>query len=384
MALARLAADHQKSGAAEVLAVTIDHGLRSGSASEAARVSEWCQAIGLAHQTLQWVGVKPTSGVQEAARNARYKLLCEAALENDCSAVLTAHTRDDQAETVFMRLARSAMASASMIANGAAEPVTLMRPFLGVSRRALKATLKAYTQGYVSDPGNDDPTFERIKTRALLAALEEQNLLSRQVLLKTAERSRQACALFAEEEHRSFDRASGVFHHSGAAEIKASFLRATSAGLLLRQLIFAASGANHPPGEDQVKAAIDDLMQKGAVTLSGAMLRQRGDKVWIYREPAALLGRSGVAPIQSLTLRAGEKRLWDGRFILFNMSGQSLQILPSGMTDEKKLQSKDAPSEAFETAPALRSDGVALRAGHDYVVKSLLQERFFRQVNRFQ
>ena len=108
MALARLAADHQRSGAAEIAAFTVDHGLRPESADEAAKVAKWCKAAGLKHQILKWTGEKPTSGIQEAARNARYRLLCNAVLENNCSAILTAHTSDDQAETVFMRLTRGA------------------------------------------------------------------------------------------------------------------------------------------------------------------------------------------------------------------------------------------------------------------------------------
>ena len=391
MALARLAADHQRSGAAGIIALTIDHGLRVESTEEAAQTAAWCRAAGLNHETLRWTGVKPTAGVQEAARNARYKLLCDAALKHHCSAILTAHTSDDQAETVFMRMARgagprglSAMASSSMIANGAREPVGLLRPFLGVTRNALKATLKNYEQDYVSDPGNDDPAFERIRARALLAALTEQGHLSREALLLTAERSRQAVFVMEREEQRSFNRAGGVFHHWGGVELNASFLQASSASLLLRQVIFAVSGSGQPPRENQVSGAINDLQASGAATLAGAVMRNRNDKVWVYREPAALLGRAGVAPVEPMRVGAGERRLWDGRLAVQNLSDQSLSLAPMGADAGNAVRMEEAPSDAVRSVPVVVNEDELLVSGRDYVLKSLAQERFFRRVNRFQ
>ena len=244
--------------------------------------------------------------------------------------------------------------------------------------------MKNFGQDHVSDPGNNDPNFERIKTRALLAALEEQHLLSRQALLKTAERARQARAVLTAEECRSFDRAGGVFHHWGGVELSASCLAEATAGLLLRQVIYAVSGASQPPGEDQTALAVDDLRAKGVATLSGTVLRQRSDAVWIYREPAALLGRAGVAPSKPLEVMAGEAQLWDGRFAIRNISGRPLKIGPYGADSGDKLSTPDAPAEAFHSVPAIHSDGSALRQGRDYILKSLIKERFFRRVNRFQ
>ena len=199
MALARLAAEYAVKTGNSVLALTVDHGLREESGAEAKRVADWCAAIGLAHKTLIWTGEKPKTGIQEAAREARYGLLVRAAQEAGFDALLTAHSADDQAETIFMRLTRgagprglSAMREVTYIAAGAGERIRLVRPLLRYSRARLTSTVKAYGQRYVDDPSNDDPVYERIRTRALLAALGQQNILTQKSLLRCADRMRKA------------------------------------------------------------------------------------------------------------------------------------------------------------------------------------------------
>jgi len=89
-----------------LMAVTVDHGLRKEAKRETAAVAKLARKLGLRHRTLRWTGAKPKTGLQEAARAARYRLLADAAHELGASHVLTAHTLDDQAETVLMRMSR--------------------------------------------------------------------------------------------------------------------------------------------------------------------------------------------------------------------------------------------------------------------------------------
>ena len=90
----------------KLIAVTIDHGLRPESRREAAAVKKLARRLGVAHRTVRWRGEKPRSGIQEAAREARYRLLAQQAARAGFAHIVTAHTLDDQAETLLFRLAR--------------------------------------------------------------------------------------------------------------------------------------------------------------------------------------------------------------------------------------------------------------------------------------
>ena len=90
----------------KLVAVTVDHGLRKESKREAAAVARLARKLKVAHRTLRWTGAKPATGLQKAARAARYRLLAHAARQAHAAYILTAHTLDDQAETVLIRMSR--------------------------------------------------------------------------------------------------------------------------------------------------------------------------------------------------------------------------------------------------------------------------------------
>ncbi len=156
-----------------LVAVTVDHGLRVEAAAEARDVKRLARTLDLTHRTLRWTGEKPKTGLPAAARTARYRLLAQAARASGATHILTAHTRDDQAETLLMRLLRgSGIAGlAAMARESERDGVLLARPFLHVSKSQLVATLKKAKIGFADDPTNRDTNFTRPRLREIMPVL---------------------------------------------------------------------------------------------------------------------------------------------------------------------------------------------------------------------
>jgi tRNA(Ile)-lysidine synthase len=161
-----------------LVAVTVDHGLRPGAAAEARDVAQLAVALGIAHQTVRWSGEKPSSGIQEAAREQRYRLLAAAARREGARHILVAHTRDDQAETVVFRLARGSGLTGlgGMTRLTPRDDLIVVRPLLEVPKARLVATLKAGGVAYAEDPSNVDARFARTRLRRLMPALSAEGL----------------------------------------------------------------------------------------------------------------------------------------------------------------------------------------------------------------
>ena len=162
----------------ELVAATIDHRLRRESKTESAVVAKLAKKLGLRHRTLVWSGKKPKTGLQQAAREARYRLLVGLAQKLKADAIATAHTLDDQAETILMRLARGSGLSglAGIRRRSEREGVTLARPFLKLPKTRLLATLKKAGIAFAEDPTNRDPRFARPRLRRIAGVLAEEGL----------------------------------------------------------------------------------------------------------------------------------------------------------------------------------------------------------------
>lgn len=158
---------------------TINHGLRPEAAVECAHVCAAAKRLGLPCDVLIWAGEKPRTGIQAAARAARYRLLADHARATGATGVVTAHTRSDQSETVLMRFLHGSgpmglrgMADRSVGADG----VPILRPLLWEDRDRLDATARASGLEPLQDPSNEDGRFERVRVRRLLTLLEAEGL----------------------------------------------------------------------------------------------------------------------------------------------------------------------------------------------------------------
>ncbi len=156
-----------------VLGVTVDHGLQDGSRERAQRVVAQMAELGADETLTATVTVDPGGlGVEAAARRARYAVLDEIAQRFEAT-VLLGHTRDDQAETVLLGLARGSGGRSLAGMRRAFGPYR--RPLLDVGRLDTETACRAEGIEFWEDPHNVDPAFTRVRVRTrVLPVLEDQ------------------------------------------------------------------------------------------------------------------------------------------------------------------------------------------------------------------
>ncbi len=297
LALAILAERWARARGGGVTALVVDHGLRPDSAAEARRVGAWLAARGIAHALLEWRGPKPATGIQEAARAARYALLAEWCRAHRHLHLLTAHHRDDQAETVLIRRRAGSGPDglAGMPAVRELAGCRLLRPLLGIARPRLAALLDALGQDFVRDPSNADPAFERARLRlagapAAAAALAEARGFAR------ARTAREAA--FAAAAARQV-----ALYPAGFAVVAAA-----AGAELLGRLAHTVGGAPYPPRRERVARLHESLAARPdrARTLGGCRFVPWRGRIVVVRE----LGLA-AAPVD---LAAAGAVVWDRRF----------------------------------------------------------------------
>ncbi len=324
MALMRLAAAWATGKSVSVLSV--DHGLREGSDAEAAQVAQWADASGLDHHTLTWVGAKPATGLQAKARQARYDLMAGWCKAHGAEALLTAHTLDDQAETVLMRLKRtlSPASLAGIPALGHWDGVPLVRPLLSCARAGLRAHLEGHGQPWIDDPSNDDPRFERVRVRQQLAGMA-----TGKEMVERLARLGQACS----EADRMLQRCSDQWlqlwlSEDDAGVCFAPLIEFTNLPEALQHRILARivrhyGGGKLKPEPAELARLCHWLANGGPqrCTLAGAIVGRRKREFWVTREA------SRIDPVP-VTMHDGAPILWDGRFLVEAPNGAT--VGPSG------------------------------------------------------
>lgn len=362
VALALLADTWARAQGGRITALTVDHRLRPESAAEAAQVGRWLAARGIAHCCLPREGPPPRGDVQAQARAARYRLLeawCEAA---GVLHLLTAHHREDQAETLLLRLARGSgldgLAGMAAVAEHAA--CRVLRPLLGTPRARLRATLAAAGQAWIEDPSNRDPAYARSRLRAAAAALAAAGLTADRLAATAAQLARARAAL--EAQVAALLAAAVALHPAGFARLDAAALRRAPEEVGLRALaalVATIGGAEFPPRLERLVRLYRRLPDglAGGRTLGGCRLLPRRGGVLVCREPAAMAPPIAAVP--------GGRVHWDGRFVLSLPQhepslGFTLGALGSDARSIARAAAK-LPPAARPTLPALR-DAIGLAA----------------------
>lgn len=275
-----------------LLAVTVDHGLRPEAAREAREVKRLAAEWGIDHRTCRWRGAKPETGVPAAAREARYALLAQAARRFGAPLVVTAHTRDDQAETLLMRLTRgSGLAGLGAMAEAAErDGVTLLRPLLDIDKARLVATLKRAGIGYADDPTNRDHRYARPRLRALMPQLAAEGADARSLARLAARLARANAALELMTDGAARYLAG---RRSVRPGVEAAAFAALAEEIRVRLLMRAINAAGHegPAELGKVEALASALAEAGARgaalrrTLAGALIRLERGRIEVRAAP---------------------------------------------------------------------------------------------------
>ncbi len=330
-----------------VMVATVDHGLRPESRAEADWVSTQAARLGLAHRTLCWRQPNATTGLQAAAREARYQLLrrlAEAQPAQPCAIVL-AHQLDDVAETLLMRLARgSGIDGLASIAPerglapdefgapdlaATAAGVQILRPLLSIPRTRLQATLRQLAAAWLDDPSNDCAAFERVRLRQAQATLNSVGLSNAKLALSAQRlaRAREAVDWAAQTLVSNT-----VCLHDGAyAAIAFQAWSAAPRELRIKTLsriIARFGGTARPPRLSQLEALEQRLLAGStevrdramAATLCGCHLELAQGELRVFREH----GRTGLPEVR---IAPGQTALWDRRFLVHTEATHAAPVI---------------------------------------------------------
>ena len=298
-----------------LVALTVDHGLRAESKREARWVAARLRGRGPEHRILTWrPEARPEANIQAAARAARIALLTAWCVRHHVPFLALAQHRDDQAETLLLRLGRGSGLDglAAMPARAESAGVALLRPLLSVPKARLEATLRARGQDWIEDPSNRNRRHGRARLRALLPDLATEGLTPERLAATAARLGRARAAL---EDRVTARLAEAVFlHPAGFARADAARLLAGPEEVALRalgRLVQCVGGQAHTPRLDRLERLLARLRDESAsATLGGCGLLRRGGGapgLLVVREA----GRIAPEPL------GGRKALhWDGRFEL--------------------------------------------------------------------
>jgi len=293
VALMHAMADWAVSVGRDLEVVTVNHGLRPGAAAEAEFVAKLCAGLGLQHTILQWQGWDRQGNLQNAARLARRGLIAEWALARGIQTVGLGHTRDDQAETFLMRLARGSGVDglAAIYPEHKSEGVLWLRPLLSRRRAELREYLLSCEIVWVDDPSNEDTRFDRVKMRQAMVMLDDLGL-GVDVLSDTATRMQRA-RLALEQTTLEFANAVAIPFDSGVVRVQLAGFLAAPEELQLRLLAHAlgwVGSAVYRPRLHSLERLLAGIGGRKQQTLAGCLVGPIGTDVFeVCREPNAVV-----------------------------------------------------------------------------------------------
>lgn len=331
----------------KVAAVTVDHGLRTEAADEAAGVARFCESLGISHTILRWEHGVVTGNLMNEAREARERLIRDWALAQGIVHVAVGHTADDQAETFLMGLARASGLDglAGMRSFWRRDGVKWSRPLLHHSRADLRAYLVRNGISWVDDPTNEDDRFTRIKARNVLAALAPLGItvesLERSVSHLSVARHALKDTLLAAVKSQVQETAGGLAISEAAytalpMDIRRRFLMASVAWL---------SGGKYAPREAKQANLLFAINSSKDATLNGCRFRCKRGAIAMHREPNAVVG-----------VVSTPDQLWDKRWRVDGPAEPGLEVRAlgaEGLRACKDWRATGISRDALVVSPAI-------------------------------
>lgn len=372
LALVFLAAEWCRARNGEVIALTVDHKLRTESATESAQVATWMANYGIAHHVLAWEGPKPATGIQDAARQARYQLLTTWCRTQGILHLLLGHHADDQAETVVFRTNRHSGPDglAGMASLVELPHLRLLRPLLNLRRDTLRHDLQQRAQDFLNDPSNTDPRFTRVRLRKTMdeaARLDAIALAHESAARRT----------LSENQTTSILAAGATVDPHGFVSLDVTDLGSTDDASLmqiLRRLALCVGTQGYPPRTERLQSLMAWLRQgltnpsaSRQCTLGGCCWslrrQQKFLQLMVRREPGACAPALPVSLLSSGTITS-QAVLWDERFLIemslfcsdegpfiIDAFGRQLPLLPKNLPEGAV---PDLPAMVRDTLPIIK------------------------------
>jgi len=351
VALLHLCDGWARSRGRDLTVYTVDHGLRPDAAAEAKGVGRLAASLGRRHRILTWDGPKPVTGLQAAAREARYRLLAGACHRDGSEALALAHHLDDQAETLLHRIERGTGPDglAGIPATRRVDGVTLVRPLLDLPKERLVATCRAAGLTWAEDPSNLDPRFARTRYRALAGALAASGVTAERLGRLASAMTTARCALDRHcadwmAAHATLTPAGTVTLARPALLDAPALLRRRLVGRALR----AAGGSGYPARGERLDRLLAWIEEEGAGTgirtLAGCRLERSAGAVSVLRDWRQAARPAVVEP-------RGRLR-WDGRFEIHNPTDAPVRVGVCGEEGWRRWR-RTAGVGGLPAAPAL-------------------------------
>lgn len=269
---------------------SVDHGLRPEAAAEAAFVVREAERLGFEARALRWEGNKPATGIQAAARRARYRLIAGAMAEDGAEVLLTGHHLGDQAETVLMRMAHGSGLEGLRGMDYFSEVggLKIIRPLLAIDPGELRAVVDAAGIVPVADPGNEDVDYERVRWRREMPRLAELGLDARR-LARFAERMRDADGALESVARRALDELAERAADDRQLTIERKRLMAVPRAVAVRvvqKALMLVGGSRKPHALAAIEALADRLVRgRVRTTLHGCIVHSDAATIRIALEP---------------------------------------------------------------------------------------------------